>query len=207
MLTYTFSRREKALLVVLAAFLLFILWYQLVFVQVNDQIDALNGQIGSTQDQIVVAQAKTAELATMRKTIDGYQAEGRTKTTIPAYDNTTPLMQALYATLGRATNFSLEADDLDGSTEGMVKRGFTLTFTCDSYQTARGILNELSQGAYPCSVESVSITDNAATAAAQSAGIVGVGPLGGSAAENIEATAHLTFYERGTLPAAPEDEQ
>lgn len=207
MLTYTFSKREKALLVVLAVILLAIVYYRFVFVAVNDQVDSLEGQIAQTEDQITVDTAKSLELKSMQAAIEDYEAAGRSQTTMPAYDNITPLMATLNGTLSVTNNFSLAFDELDGSETGLVKRGVTLDFTCADYATARGVIDALAQGRYPCSIESVSITDNVATSAATGYGIAASGSVDGEArADAYAVTAHLTFYERGTLPGAETDD-
>lgn len=207
MLTYTFSKREKAMLVVLAVMLLAIVYYRFFFVSVNEQVDSLQGQIASTEDQITIDTAKALELSTMKKSIQEYQAAGRRETSMPDYDNITPLMATLNGTLSVTNNFSLSFDDLDGSEAGMVKRGVTLSFTCENYTQARGVIDALAQGEYPCSIESVSITDNSATASSSSYGIASAGTSDGTTrADNYEVTAHLTFYERGTLPGAQTDD-
>jgi|GEM_PF-526094 hypothetical protein len=205
MLTYTFSKREKVLLVILAVILLAVVYYRFIFVAVNDQVDSLESQIAATEDQITVDTAKSLELKSMQAAIEDYQAAGRSQIVMPAYDNITPLMASLNGTLAGTNNFSLSFDELDGSESGLVKRGVTLDFTCADYATARSVIDALAKGQYPCSIESVSITDNVATSASTGYGIAASGSGDGARADAYAVTAHLTFYERGTLPGTEAD--
>ena len=87
MLTYTFSKREKVLLVILAVILLAVVYYRFIFVAVNDQVDSLESQIAATEDQITVDTAKSLELKSMQAAIEDYQAAGRSQIVMPAYED------------------------------------------------------------------------------------------------------------------------
>ena len=67
------------------------------------------------------------------------------------------------------------------------------------------MIDALAKGQYPCSIESVSITDNVATSASTGYGIAASGSGDGARADAYAVTAHLTFYERGTLPGTEAD--
>lgn len=190
MLTYTFSKREKVLLVVLAVMLIAVVWYELVFQGVQQQLDDLDGQIAAAQDEMVVDTTKAQRTKQMQEAIAAYQAQGVTPTSVPAYDNVQPLMAALNATLSASTRYTLTFDDVDTSDGSLAKRGADLTFGATSYTSARSILNALMEGPYPCSVDELVVTDNAA---AQGTGGAASGASGGDA---FSVRAHLTFYER-----------
>jgi hypothetical protein len=198
MLTYTFSKREKALIVVFAVFLLVLAWYQFVFVNVQDQVSALNADIATAQDTVTTDTAKVSELKTMRAAIEQYKAEGLSPRTMPSYDNTQNLMNLLNAQLSGTTEYSIKFGDLDTTSEsGVVLRGADLSFGCNSYADAKTVLASLAQGAYPCSIDSLAITDNTASKSSSGTSVVGSG-TSSSTTPSFSVTAHLTFYEKAS---------
>lgn len=194
MLTYTFSKREKALLVVLACMLVAVAWYVLVFQNVNSQVTLLNGQIANTQDQIIADTAKVAQVNSMQKTIDADKAKGMRAAALPSYDNVQALMAALNTTLS-GKQFTMKFDDLDWSQNGVVKRGVTMNIGCGSYSDAKTVITALEKGTYPCSIDSVSITDNTFKLTSMYSNI-GSGSNSSTASANFSVTAHCTYYEK-----------
>lgn len=195
MLTYTFSRREKGLLAVLACVLVLVLWYQFVFVNVQNQTTALDGRINDAKDQLVVDQAKITQMSSMQKSIDGYKSQGLVPTNMPKYDNMQNLMTILNTTLSQTENYTLKFDDLDTKEAGVAKRGVSLTFGCASYDAAKATISSLQKGIYTCSVDSVSITDTAASKTTSTSNI-GSGSTSTASKSAYAVVAHLTFYEK-----------
>jgi uncharacterized protein YxeA len=194
MLDYTFSKREKVLLVILALIAIGILYYQVIYRNVQDQLDSLNSQISEAQDETVTATAKLSKMKTMQAAIDSYKAAGLKATEMPSYDNITPLMAELNTTLASSSDYTLSFDDVDTSST-TVERGVDLTFGASSYASARSILDSLLQGSYPCSLDEFTITDNSAeiVSSTKSSSVVGSGTTSSS---NVSVTAHFTFYEQ-----------
>lgn len=194
MLKYTFSSREKALIVVLAVILLAFAWYQFVWVGVQSQIATLTTQISDEQTQYSVDTAKLSRMTSMESSIKQYQADGLVKRSMPTYDNIQNVMWFLSATLTPTTSYQLTFDAIDTSTAGVVKRGVTITFGCDSYASAKAVLSNLVNGSYPAELTKVMITDN--SAAKTSTGVVGTGSTSATASASFSVQAHVTFYEK-----------
>ena len=76
MMGYTFSRREKALLVVLALLAVAGIWYQFVFVGTQDTISRLNTQIADVQDQKATDAARVMQTKRMSEEIERCTAAG-----------------------------------------------------------------------------------------------------------------------------------
>lgn len=189
---YTFSKREKVLLVLLAAILLVVVWYQVVFASTQAQITDLDNQIATVQDQMVTDSAKAANLKKMEDAIASYKAKGQQATSLPNYDNTQALMANLNAILSQTSNYNLSFQDPELGSNDIVERPVKLSFSCASYDSARAVLNNLTQGGFPCSIESFTITDNSAnlTGTSSNAG-------SGTAKEQpFAVSATLTFYEK-----------
>lgn len=197
MLKYTFSKREKVLLVVLACILVLVAWYTLVYQNVNNQITSLNSQIATAQDQAAVDAAKVLQMNSMQKAIDENKAKGVKATALPTYDNVQALMAALSTTLAPTDNYSLKFDNLDWSESDMVKRGVTLSFGCNSYMAAKAVVTAIEQGAYPCTIDSVSMTDNTVKTTGTYSN-VGSGSSSVSSTSNYGVSLHVTYYEKAS---------
>jgi len=197
MLSHAFTKREKMLLIILVLILLFLLWYQAIFVNVQNQVGSLNEQIGEQEDALTIDQAKSAQMSMMQAAIDQYKAQGATATAMPAFDNQQNVMNELNAILSSTNSYTLTFDDLDTSETGTVKRGVTLSFGCNSYDDAKTVLTNLAQGAYPCTIDSTSINDNSASSKS-SYSSAGSGSSSVQAASSFTVTAHLTFYEKNS---------
>lgn len=197
MLTYTFSKREKALLLVLALVLIGVAWYQFLFVPTQEQMQQIDSQIAEAQDEITVDAVKAQQIPTMQEEIARYQAEGIEPSVTPAYDNTQALMAELDTKLENAYVYLLEFDDVDtgdGSAGTIASRGLSLGFNCENYEAARDILLSLAHGDYSCSLDQYSIDDYSATTTQTSS--TGIVSSNRTSSLNCDVTAHVTFYEQ-----------
>lgn len=190
MLAYSFSRREKVLLVILAILLIGVVWYTVVFRSANEQITAINAQISEVQNQTVADTAKIQQMDSMRQSIDSWKAQGGKGAVLPAYDNVQGVMLELNSVLSSTKSYSVSFDDLDRSGQGYVKRGVTMNFTTAGYDEARNVIAALESGAYPCSVDSVSISANGVSKASAAPTTSSVGSSG------FTSTVHAVFFER-----------
>ena len=157
MLSRGFSTREKILLVVLVLLLLLLAWYLLVFQNVSNRMSTTESEIAEIQTQTEAANIQLAKKQSMQKEIDKLKSSGTRKTTMPKYDNINNLMAQLNTILAATQDYTLSFDDLDFETEGLVKRGVTITFGCQTMADARSVMTALEQGAYPCSIDSASM--------------------------------------------------
>lgn len=189
MLTYTFSKREKVLIVLLALILIVLAWYELVFKGVQEQTATLEQQIADAQDTLTIDTAKVQQMSTMQKAVDSYEAAGSAASTTPKYDNIKNVMSTLDTALSGTASYSLSFDDLDTTQAGVVRRGVSVTFGCDTYDAAKAVISTLADGPYTCSVDSFTI----ATASSKKASsTIGTGSTG-SAAYSV--SAHVTYVE------------
>lgn len=161
MLTYTFTPREKVMLAVLAFVGILIAWYQFVFVRFQNQISALDAEIATVQEEIVLSQSRAAALQSMKTMVEEYRAKGIDPLLLPTYDNTKSLMAYLNGVLASSTDYSMSFDNPEISEDdGTVHRTGTITFNADSYKSARSIAEAIARGPYPCQVVALGITDN-----------------------------------------------
>ena len=181
MLTYTFSRREKTLILAFAIVLVIIAWYMLVYQSTTDQIAQLQSEIAVVDEETAVASAKVSQMSYMQEVIEQRKAEGVKPVPIPQYDNMQPLMARLDSVMSKANTYQLSFGALDVESSKYVLRPVAITFSCDSYATAESVVSALANGPYPCVVDSVSITDGSYRSSGNSA---------------CSAAVHVTFLEK-----------
>ena len=186
MISYTFSKREKALLLGLAFVLVAIAWYMLVFQRATDEINRAQSQISVIQTQIAQESARVTQMNQMKREIEESKAAGVTPVAIPAYDNLRPLMDELNDILRMADTYSLTFDEVAEPTDGYVRRGVVVVYSCGSYDGAEAVANALANGKYPCSIDSISIVDGASRSTGRAS----------SSTSSVSASAHVTFFEK-----------
>ena len=192
MLSRGFSGREKGLLVVLVALLLLLAWYLIVFQPSADKLDHLDAQLSEIETQSEAADIQLAQMKSMQKQIDEKKSAGGRHVTVPNYDNINNLMAQLNTILAGTQDYALSFDDLDFETQGLVKRGVTITFGCQSMAEARAVMTALEQGAYPCSIDSASMQST--TDRSSRSQIVGTNT--GRTSAPIAVGLHAIFLER-----------
>ncbi len=191
MLTYTFSFREKMLLVFLSIVLIAVAWYNLVYLGIQSEITETDNAIAAVQDQIVVNSAKVTQLDSMKRSIAQYQADGVKPNPTPDYDNIQPLTSKLHTVLSAASEYNITFEDVDTSSGALAKRGLLLSYGTDTYETARAIILSLVNDTYPCSIDKLSINDNTSKRSSSSRAVAS----NGSSSDAFSVSAHLTFYE------------
>ena len=185
MLTYSFSRREKMMILGLVIVLLALAWYMLVFQRTTDEINRIEGEISTAQSEVTVASTKVAKMNAMQKEIEEYEAAGIEGTPMPDYNNISSLMSELNSILSATDTYSLSFDALDTeSSSEFVLRGVRADFGCGSFSDAEAVIVALANGTYPCSVDTVAITDGTAGASRT------------TRSSTVSSSVHITYFER-----------
>ena len=187
MLTYTFSTREKVLLALLAFAAVVIAWYQLVFVNLQNQMNEADSRIASVQDEMLTYQTQAASLSTMTAAVEEYQSAGLTPVIMPNYDNTQALMAFLNSVLAGKPGLTLSFEEPKVSDDGTVHRAGTINYDTGSYEEAREVVVNIAHGPYPCRIESLSIGDKSKGKSSSSSS-------GGAFSNAIQ----VTFFEKPT---------
>lgn len=76
---------------------------------------------------------------------------------IPDYENLKPVMFELNSILSGTQNYNLSFSTVDAS-QTIVRRSIAMTFTTDSYASAKAILGQLHDSGYRCMIDNVSIS-------------------------------------------------
>jgi hypothetical protein len=221
--SYRFTAREKVLLVLLAVVVALVVWLQFIYLPLQDQLSSLDDQIADAKEQIVVDSAKQERMTTMEQAIADYQEQGLVSRTVPAYNNESEIIALLDSAIGSSTAYSVKFEvqnstsgsstssssssstSVSGSSSGsvlgvssshLVRRVMKLSFGCDSYEQARSIVDQVCNGAYPCTVDSFTFSDDDRARQLSSAG-VSVSGSGNSTGDSsaYHVTLQATFYE------------
>lgn len=156
MFTYSFSNREKALLIVLLCMLLGVFYYFVVQVPVSTRIEAAQTAQAEAEDSMVLEAIKAEKMRQMQAVIDAADEDTR-KAEIPSYNNIQNVMVQLDAIIGSATA-DYDISFLPIITEdGLVYRPISMTFLCSNYAAAKNILMNLNGCQYRCMIDSISI--------------------------------------------------
>ncbi len=194
MLQYTFSKREKVLMVILAVLLLAALWYVAVYKGCEENYRKAVTATQNAQLEFDTATVKAAKLKTMQAELDKIKASGTVQTVLPAYDNVQSLTAQLNAVLAQAENYTLSFDEPVAGDGGVMRRAVTLTFGCGSYETAKTVVTQLGHQSFRSLIDSVAISQAGASTVRSSSSIVGTVSRGSSSSAYL-VSMHLTFYE------------
>ena len=187
MLTYTFSTREKVLLAVLAFVAVIIAWYQLVFVNLQNQMNDADSKIASVQNEMVVFQTQAASLKSMSEKVEEYKNAGVTPVIMPNYDNTQSLMAFLNGVLSGKPGFTLSWEEPKLDEDGTVHRVGTINYGTATYEEAREVAVNIARGPYPCRIDSLAFADTSKAKSSSSS-------TGGVFSNALQ----VTFFEKPT---------
>lgn len=153
-----FTTREKVLLLVLIVIVIAAGYYWLVYTPVENRILEARAEETNYQDQILMEMVRTKQLKEMREALSSQNTESEgPMSVIPDYDNLEYVMVQLDAILTPAINYSLTFSDVVPS-DKLISRPIEMTFACDSYNTARNIMNNLYSCMYRCTIDHVTMT-------------------------------------------------
>ena len=185
MLSYSFSRREKFLILFLVLIVVGLAWYVLVYQRTTNEISMIESEMAANETQITQARTRVGEMNSMQAVIDEYKAKGVEPTPVPDYDNMTAVMSELNSVLARTDTYSLSFDEVKTSSEsGYVLRGVRANYNCGSREEAESIIEALAKGPYPCGIDSIALSD------------ASVGGARSSGSAPVSATVHITYFER-----------
>lgn len=145
--------REKVLMGILVVLLVFCAYYFLFLLPVNEQINNYTNSNYEVEDQIILADAKVSLMKQMEKELEAiYAGEKGEVKELPAYDNGNNVMNSLSTILKDADNYSISFSNVTAE-ESIVRRNIVLEYSCGSYEAAKSILTQISEGDYRCLIQ------------------------------------------------------
>lgn len=151
-----FTRAEKILLVVLAVLLIALVYYRFVYVNINKSITSSNAEKQSIQTDLTVAQEKVALYQGMQDELDDVMGTDRASR-IESYNNSKAETSFLSSILQSTKNYSIAFSDVTRNGD-LIRRSFTLQYSCNNYREAENIMSRLSQSQYRCLMTDVDCT-------------------------------------------------
>ena len=151
------TAREWMLLALLGVILLISGYMLLFYIPQTTERDRCIGETEICQIEIEAAQLRLDEKRRMERELEELFAAETPPLSIADYDNLQPVMFELNSILASTQDYSLSFSTVDAS-QPIVRRSISLSFTTGSYETAKGILQQLHDSAYRCMVDSVSLS-------------------------------------------------
>ena len=151
------SPREWMLLGVLAVLVIVVGYIMLFYMPTTEARDRALADTESTKQQTEAARVRLTEKRRMERELDEIFAANPNPLGLADYDNLQPVMVELNTILAATKSYSLNFSTVD-ATQSIIRREISITFTCDSYATARIVLQRLHDSIYRCMLNRVSIT-------------------------------------------------
>ena len=168
--------REWMLLALLGVILLVSGYIMLFYMPMTSERDLALSEAESCRAQTEAAQLRLEDKRRMERELEELFAAPRPPLGIPDYDNLRPVMLELNTILSGTTDYSLTFSAVDAS-QTIVRRSIAMSFTTDSYGSAKTVLRRLHDSAYRCMLDNVSIS------------------IGERDEGNVSVSASLVFFE------------
>lgn len=148
--------REWMLLGVLGILLVITGYILLFYNPMTSERDRCIGETETCRMQLEAANLRIADKHRMERELEELFAAEVPPVGIPDYENLKPVMFELNSILSRARSYNLSFSTVDTS-QTIVRRSIAMTFTTDSYASAKAILGQLHDSGYRCMIDNVSI--------------------------------------------------
>ena len=149
--------REWMLLGVLAALVVASGYVLLFYMPVTSARDTALAETESCKQQTQAAQARLEDKYRMEQELEEIFAKDENPLGLADYDNRQSVMRELNTTLADTLNYSLSFATVDAS-KTVVRRDISISFSCNSYGTAKAVLQRLHDSIYRCMLNNLSIS-------------------------------------------------
>lgn len=170
------TARELILLGMLLVLVLVGGYVMLFYMPMTAELDRLEQEKLSCEDQLAVAQIQVEDKRRMERELEEIFAADPNPLSIPPYDNLQPVMFELNGILQSTPEYSLSFGTVN-TEETIVRRQILLSYTSGSYEAAKRVLQQLHDSAYRCMLDNVSIS------------------IGERDEGNVSVSASLVFFE------------
>lgn len=152
-LSRNFKRSEKVLLVILGIILVGLLYYRLVYVNIEETIATANTEAEALQSELDVAQVQLASMQKMQNELDEIEADPNASR-IESYNNSAAEIAFLNDILEGTIQYAISFADVTRSGD-LIRRNFTLQYQTNNYAEAQEISKALSNGEMRCLIGDV----------------------------------------------------
>ena len=152
----SFNRAEKALLIVLAIILLGLLYYWFVDQPVRDAITSAKAESDGLWVELNTLQADAARLEKMQAELDEIESSGSVSR-MGSYNNSEAELRLLNDALAGTLQYSISFSDVTRS-GNQIRRSFTLQFKTADYDGAREIVESIENSEFRCIIGDIRCT-------------------------------------------------
>lgn len=156
LLTRDFTKREKALMLVLIVVLLALSYYRFVHIPISEATEDAKQKQANLLSQEAVTLAQLNRLKKMSDEVDSLKAAGVTSTQL-SYNGSKLEVAYLNDVLGNSLNYTLNFTGVS-RTGDQVRRDFTLTFTTETAAQADAVLASLNASPYRIKLNDVAFS-------------------------------------------------
>lgn len=150
------TTREWMLLALLGVILLVSGYMLLFYMPQTAERDRCISETESCRMEIEAARLRLEEKHRMERELEELFAADVPPLSIADYDNLQPVMFELNSILASAQDYSLSFSTVDTS-QTIVRRSISMSFTTDTYASAKTVLQQLHDSAFRCMLDSVNI--------------------------------------------------
>ncbi len=151
----SFTRREKILLVVLAAVVLAGVYYVMVFEPVQSGVAQAKGELALIQVQLDSQRMLADERQKLLDELETLDGSGSAQ--LAAYDNQSEVIKLFGELLYGISDYTLSFAQLSEES-GLIRRPVTLAYTADGYRDVSDVVGKLMDCPFRCDVEAFSVT-------------------------------------------------
>ena len=152
------SGKEIMMIVLLAIFLIGVIYYMAFYKPLQADLQDLATQSVNLDNQIKDATEKAAGMKNMQEEIDEILSQPKSEITeIAPYDNKEVVFNMLNGILSRTVDYSLNFTDPEIEDDGFVRRNVGMDFRCASYEEAKAVIQDLTKSNWRCLVRNCSI--------------------------------------------------
>ena len=151
------TAREWMLLGVLVVLAVICAYVAFFYMPVTSARDTALAETQSCQEQTDAFRIRLAEKQRMERELEEIFLQDAHPLGLPDYDNLQPVIIELNGVLSFTENYSQSFDTVDDS-QSVVRREIAISFTCGSYDAAKGVLQRLHDSLYRCMLNNISIS-------------------------------------------------
>lgn len=150
--------REYILVSILLILLLGVCYYMFYYTPLQNDLQSIRTETSEIQSEIEVATAQYASMSKMQAELDEIFSNGKDKVTeIAPYDNAKVVMSELNGILSQSLNYKLSFADPIIEADGTVRRTVGMSFSCNGYDSAKRIINNLCSSRWRCLMKNISV--------------------------------------------------
>ena len=143
-----FTRSEKALLIVLAVFLLGLVYYWFVDQPVRESVANSEAEAASIRAELDAVQLELQRLERMQEELDDLEGSGKASW-MGSYNSSEEELRVLNDVLSKTIQYSINFSNVTRNGD-QIRRNFSLQFTTLDYAAASDIIGQLEDGDYRC---------------------------------------------------------